>query len=222
MKARTSRTQNGQMKAAGSAAVWLIPTMVMLVGLLLLAITGLEFLCQMKLQFAAQQGAQAALNGTEWLGAPRTPISGQPTVQEQVNLAVNTCLKQMGMSAMPNDVPITTQTESGVNVYTVTVSNSMIPSISGSILAKAFPQLSGTASATNGNQSPPALGWIYTNASGAPGLAAGGICVPAYSFGYGKDYAAPDYVVAGPYPTGVPQSNQIRFVSKLDGITTGF
>jgi hypothetical protein len=199
-----------------STAAFYLLTAITVGGVLLLCATGLYMLYQMKLQFVAQQAAQCALSGSEWLGAPRpTPAAGQPTVQDQVDGVTSAALQAMGLPAfVGNHVPITQNTVSGVNTYTVTVTCNSLPLISGGILPSTIGSLSATATASNGNQQPLAAAWLWT--SGTPTLAAGGILVPAYSCGYGSSYATAGSSISSPYPSPLP-ANQYELLMQPGG-----
>ncbi len=217
------RKQAGAALAEGVASLALI-TSIVIGGVLLIVSSGLMMLYHMKVQSAAQVGANAALSNSEWSGALRSPSTTtngpvSAAVKANVMAAVNTALQSMGIAPVVDIPTPTVATPAGTNthVYTVKVSCSSLPLISGGILPESL-GVTETATSASSSQSPLSLAWMYFNPpTGIPGWpasggTAGGVMVPVYMEG-----AAP----GPPLPSGSFPYYTINVAGAVSNAGTG-
>ena len=198
MKDRSSqsaRRDSGQALVEASAI--LIPISVILTaGLIIMLGIGQYMSCQMRVQYAAQAGAQAALNSLVWCGAtsPNVPknVDANGAAVDVGDLDANTvsaCLKGMGLTNTPavSSPIISTPSYSYAGLPTVYLCSLEVdypylpPAFSSFFPAKQF-SVVGKATVSTGDQTPNALAYIYTDSSNLPTtIGKGGLLVPAYS-----------------------------------------
>jgi hypothetical protein len=188
-----NRRQSGAALAEATAAIPLLLAII-IGGVFMLASTGMVVLYKMKIACAAQAGAQAACNASEWMGAKRTGIS-PADVQTSVDAAVNTSLKVMGMPQVPagSTKVSSTKADDSTTVYTVSVNYAanQLPLLAGTFMPAILPiGLSESMSYASGNQVPTGVAWMYLDRQGTKGLSgwpndvsglkSGGVLVPTY------------------------------------------